>query len=441
VKKTCALCLALYCGSVIWGAREPLQAGTCTLLEEGKAYLIQTTGNYEVTTAGRAINATITTTADATLELNHCHLNTQTLPLEIGSNTTLHLHLKGPNRITATATNKSLPAIYVNGGAKVIFAEAVASPGPNTLFLRGCLNAALYPEATPPPLLASTRTSIVFQSGVITLAAVEDPTSARIPSLISAHSLSLSGATLISQICPYASLSNPSVSPLFDCSSFSLSSGQILTAGDAPFSTSLSSKSAPYDTTYAYNSLHFESLSSAASPVLSGGLIRSPSRATFYGLPPNTSFPAACFTNASNSLSSPQMSDASGCLSFSGVVTCNQLQFNYASPSTQSTAMALDLPLLPSDQGMTLPPYHFGISQLSLVSDTLTFSLALHLPEDNASLSKTLFIQLLLNQHSVLFDGAVTFSRPDTSSPFTTTLSCPAPTSLGSHAYSIRAYR
>ena len=344
-------------------------------------------------------------------------------------------------------------AIYARDNATIIFAEALDRTAENTLFLRGCLDTnTSYPEATPETIQASDVSGTVrFRSGNITLAAVEDVKTSpyQIPALVRAKNISLLGARITAQICPYTTTHIDNtliVNALFNCTDFEMTGGELITDGENKFPTgnALVANGSPYTTTYAYNNPHFRNITNATTQTRSGGIIRAPSIAYLYGFQPNATIPAVCFTNATNSINEPQTADEIGCVTFSGAGTCNQLQFNYATPKSKDEATVLGLPLIPSEQGMRTPEFDLGLSTIDIHTQELLITLAFHVPEDNATLSKTLRVQVLHTHNGVqtiAFDGETFFERTSTTEPLTAVVRCsPPPSTEGTHAYTMRAY-
>jgi hypothetical protein len=227
-----------------------------------------------------------------------------------------------------------------------------------------------------------------------------------------------------------------------------MTGGELITDGKNKFPTdnALVANGSPYSTTYAYNSTHFGNITNATTQTRSGGIIRAQGIAYLYGFQPNTIIPAVCFTNATNSIKEDQTADEIGCVAFSGVITCNQLQFNYAMPNAKDEATVLGLPLIPSEQGIRTPEFNLGLSHLTVDVHTqeILITLAFHVPEDNATRSKTLRVQVLHTHNGVqtiAFDGETSFTRTPTTEPLTTIVRCPPPPSTeGTHAYTMRAY-
>jgi hypothetical protein len=298
-----------------------------------------------------------------------------------------------------------------------------------------------------------------MRSGDITIATSErtsDPSQAEepnIPSLILANSVSIQGGKITAQMIPrtdntghltgsnlQGNSSTSYVSPLFDCTSFEMTGGVLTTAGkyacpsDADI---LKCTGQAYDTSYAYAQTHLNNLTSATTISQTGGGICGPVAATFYGFPPNTSIPSACFSTESKSVTS----DENGKVSVNGAYPT----LCYATSQSQAIAEVIGAPLDPTENGI-LAEATLGISDIQIDAETLApiLILALDIPKDTTSTEKTLSIQVLSDTSdspsTVIFDQTITFTRALTSGHFTAKVSCPSPTTIGSTRYLIRAY-
>lgn len=433
-----------------------LSPGTTTL-EAGNTYQATADGTYTLTTNGTPVNATIKVFANVTLILDNCHIasTSDDYPLRLSENNkTLTILFKQSNQIIANcSTNPYSPIYSTASNSTLILAKAPGAQNAS-LFLRGSVTNA---SANPPIYFTSSTSSVIMRSGNITIAtsARTDGTTSLIPSLISTGTFKLHGGTLTAQMCPRFKanelglndltgykLQNVEgvVSPLFNCTSFTMTGGKLTTAGDkvCPYGDlQLVATEQAYDTSYAYAQTHLNNLTSATTISQTGGSICGPTAATFYGFPPNTSIPSTCFSKGSKSVTS----DKNGKVSVTGAYPT----LCYATSQSQAIAEVIGAPLKPTEKGI-LAKATLGISDIQIDTETLApvLILALDISGDTTSTEKTLSIQVLSDTSdtpsTVILDQTITFTRASPSGHFTTSVTCPSPTTIGSTRYRIRAY-
>lgn len=432
-----------------------LSPGTTTTLEAGNTYQAETDGTYTLTTNGTLVDTTIKVSANVTLILDNCHIaSTTNYPLWLSvSNKTLTILFKQSNQIIANSSASPFSPIYSTASnSTLILAEA---PGAQkaSLFLRGSVTK----DYANPPIFTSSTSSVIMRSGNITIAtsARTAGTTSLIPSLISTGSFKIHGGTLTAQMCPRfkanelastdligSKLQNVEgvVSPLFNCTSFTMTGGKLTTAGDkvCPYGDlQLVATTQAYDTSYAYAQTHLNNLTPATTTISqSGGSICGPTAASFYGFPPNTSIPSACFSTGKS-----VTSDENGKVSVNGAYPT----LCYATSQSQAIAEVIGAPLKPTENGISAEAT-LGISDIQIDAETLApiLILALDITGDTTSTEKTLSIQVLSDTSdtpsTVIFDQTITFTRASPSGHFTAKVSCPSPTTINSTRYRIRAY-
>ena len=449
-----AACIVVFF-TTLQAATVTLSPGTTTTLAAGNTYEATADGTYTLTTNGTPVNTTIKVTANVTLILDNCHISSTTnYPLWLNvNNKTLTILFKQSNQIIANSSASPFSPIYATASnSTLILAEAPGAQNA-TLFLRGSVT---KDYANPPIYFTSNTSSVIMRSGNITIAtsARTAGTTSLIPSLISTGTFKLHGGTLTAQMCPRfktnelastdligSKLQNVEgvVSPLFNCTSFTMTGGLLTTAGDkvCPYGNlQLVATTQAYDTSYAYAQTHLNNLTSATTISQTGGSICGPTAASFYGFPPNTSIPSACFSTDKS-----VTSDENGKVSVDGAYPT----LCYATPQSQAIAEVIGAPLIPTENGI-LAEATLGISDIQIDAETLApiLILALDIPRDTTSTEKTLPIQVLSDTSdtpsTVIFDQTITFTRASTSGHFTAEVSCPSPTTIGSTRYLIRAY-
>ncbi len=443
--------------TTLQAATVTLSPGATTTLAAGNTYQATTDGTYTLTTNGTPVNATIKVSANVTLILDNCHISSTTnYPLWLSvNNKTLTILFKQSNQIIANSSTSPFSPIYATASnSTLILAEAPGAQNA-TLFLRGSVT---KDYANPPIYFTSNTSSVIMRSGNITIAtsARTAGTTSLIPSLISTGTFKIHGGTLTAQMCPRfkanelastdligSKLQNVEgvVSPLFNCTSFTMTGGLLTTAGDkvCPYGNlQLVATTQAYDTSYAYAQTHLNNLTSATTISQTGGSICGPTAASFYGFPPNTSIPSACFSTESKSVTS----DENGKVSVNGAYPT----LCYATSQSQAIAEVIGAPLVPTENGI-LAEATLGISDIQIDAETLApiLILALDIPGDSTSTEKTLSIQVLSDTSdtpsTVIFDQAITFTRASPSGHFTAEVSkCPSPTTIGSTRYLIHAY-
>lgn len=441
--------------TTLQAATVTLSPSTTTKLAAGNTYQAETNGTYTLTTNGTPVDATIKVSANVTLILDNCHIaSTTNYPLRLSENNkTLTILFKQSNQIIAnSSTNPFSPIYSPASNSTLILAEAPGAQNA-TLFLRGSVTK----DYANPPIYTVNTSSVIIRSGNITIAtsARTAGTTSLIPSLISTGTFKIHGGTLTAQMCPRfkanelastdligSKLQNVEgvVSPLFNCTSFTMTGGLLTTAGDkvCPYGDNqLVATTQAYDTSYAYAQTHLNNLTSATTISQTGGSICGPAAASFYGFPPNTSIPSACFSTDKS-----VTSDENGKVSVNGVSP----KLCYATPQSQAIAEVIGAPLVPTENGI-LAEATLGISDIQIDAETLApiLILALDIPGDSTSTEKTLSIQVLSDTSdtpsTVIFDQAITFTRASPSGLFTAEVSkCPSPTTIGSTRYLIRAY-
>ncbi|MBR5592016.1 MAG: hypothetical protein IKW38_05715 [Kiritimatiellae bacterium] len=441
--------------TTLQAATVTLSPGATTKLAAGNTYQATTDGTYTLTTNGTPVNATIKVSANVTLILDNCHIaSTTNYPLWLSdSNKTLTILFKQSNQIIANSSASPFSPIYATASNSTLILAKAPGAQNATLFLRGSVT---KDYANPPIYFTSSTSSVIMRSGDITIAtsARTAGTTSLIPSLISTGTFKLHGGTLTAQMRPRFKASELAdsdligsklqnvegvVSPLFNCTSFTMTSGLLTTAGDkvCPYGDNkLVATTQAYDTSYAYAQTHLNNLTSATTISQTGGSICGPTAATFYGFPPNTSIPSACFSTGKS-----VTSDENGKVRVNGVspTLC------YATPQSQAIAEVIGAPLIPTENGI-LAEAALGISDIQIDAETLApiLILALDIPRDTTSTEKTLPIQVLSDTtdtpSTVIFDQTITFTRASTSGHFTAKVSCPSTATLGSTRYLIRAY-
>lgn len=442
--------------TTLQAAKVTLSPGSTTTLAAGNTYEATTNGTYTLTTNGTPVNATIKVTANVTLILDNCHIaSTTNYPLWLNvNNKTLTILFKQSNQIIANSSASPFSPIYSTASNSTLILAKAPGSQDASLFLRGSVTD-YY--ANPPIYFTSSTSSVIMRSGNITIAtsARTDGTTQLLPSLVSTGTLKIHGGTLTAQMRPRFKASELAstdligsklqnvegvVSPLFNCTSFTMTGGLLTTAGDkvCPYGDNqLVATTQAYDTSYAYAQTHLNNLTSATIISQTGGSICGPAAASFYGFPPNTSIPSTCFSTESKSVTS----DENGKVSVNGVspTLC------YATPQSQAIAEVIGAPLVPTENGI-LAEATLGISDIQIDAETLApiLILALDIPGDTSSTEKTLSIQVLSDTtdtpSTVIFDQAITFMRASPSGHFTARVSCPPATGRGSTRYLIRAY-
>lgn len=443
--------------TTLQAATVTLSPGTTTTLAAGNTYQATTDGTYTLTTNGTPVNATIKVSANVTLILDNCHIaSTTNYPLLLSDNNkTLTILFKQSNKIIANSSASPFSPIYSTASNSTLILAKAPGSQDASLFLRGSVTD-YY--ANPPIYFTSSTSSVIMRSGNITIAtsARTDGTTQLLPSLVSTGTLKIHGGTLTAQMRPRFKASELAssdligsklqnvegvVSPLFNCTSFTMTGGLLTTAGDkvCPYGDNqLVATTQAYDTSYAYAQTHLNNLTPATTISQTGGSICGPTAATFYGFPPNTSIPSTCFSTESKSVTS----DENGKV----YVTGNKPTLCYATPQSQAIAEVIGAPLVPTENGI-LAKATLGISDIQIDAETLApiLILALDIPGDTTSTEKTLSIQVLSDTtdtpSTVIFDQTITFTRASTSGHFTAEVSkCPSPTTIGSTRYLIRAY-
>lgn len=431
-----------------------LSPGTTTTLEAENTYQATADGTYTLTTNGTPVNATIKVSANVTLILDNCHIaSTTNYPLWLNvNNKTLTILFKQSNQIIANSSTSPFSPIYSTASNSTLILAKAPGAQEASLFLRGSVT----DYYANPPILTSSTSSVIMRSGDITIAtsARTDGTTQLLPSLVSTGTLKIHGGTLTAQMCPRFKASElvlsdltgyklqnveGVVSPLFNCTSFTMTGGKLTTAGDkvCPYGDDrLVAITQAYDTSYAYAQTHLNNLTSATTISQTGGSICGPTAASFYGFPPNDSIPSACFSTGKS-----VTSDENGMVSVTGAYPT----LCYATPQSQAIAEVIGAPLAPSENGI-LAKATLGISDIQIDAETLApiLILALDIPEDATSTEKTLSIQVLSDTtdtpSTVIFDQTITFTRASTSGHFTAKVTCPSPTTIDSTRYRIRAY-
>lgn len=441
--------------TTLQAATVTLSPGTTTTLEAGNTYEATTDGTYTLSTNGTPIDTTIKVSANVTLILDNCHIaSTTNYPLWLNvNNKTLTILFKQSNQIIANSSASPFSPIYANASnSTLILAEAPGAQNAS-LFLRGSVTDS---HANPPIYFTSSTSSVIMRSGniIIATSARTDGTTQLLPSLISTGTFKIHGGTLTAQMCPRFKASElvlsdltgyklqnveGVVSPLFNCTSFTMTGGILTTAGDkvCPHGDlQLVATTQAYDTSYAYAQTHLNNLTPATSISQTGGTICGPTAASFYGFPPNTSIPSACFSTGKS-----VTSDENGKVSVNGAYPT----LRYATPQSQAIAEVIGAPLVPSENGI-LAEATLGISDIQIDAETLApiLILALDIPGDTTSTEKTLSIQVLSDTSdtpsTVIFDQTITFTRASPVGHFTAKVSCPSPTTIDSTRYRIRAY-
>lgn len=444
--------------TTLQAAKVTLSPGTTTTLAAGNTYEATTDGTYTLTTNGTPVNATIKVTANVTLILDNYHIaSTTNYPLWLSDNNkTLTILFKQSNQIIANSSASSLSPIYSTASNSTLILAKAPGAQDASLFLRGSVTD-YY--ANPPIYFTSSTSSVIMRSGNITIAtsARTDGTTQLLPSLVSTGTLKIHGGTLTAQMRPRFKASELAssdligsklqnvqgvVSPLFNCTSFTMTGGLLTTAGDkvCPYGDNqLVATTQAYDTSYAYAQTHMNNLTSATTISQTGGSICGPAAASFYGFPPNVTIPPACLSTGKS-----VTSDENGKVSVS--VNGVSPTLCYATPQSQAIAEVIGAPLIPTENGI-LAEATLGISDIQIDAETLApiLILALDIPGDTISTEKTLSIQVLSDTtdtpSTVIFDQTITFTRASTSGHFTAEVSkCPSPTTNGSTRYLIRAY-
>ncbi len=375
-----------------------LSPGTTTTLEAGNTYEAITDGTYTLTTNGTPVDTTIKVSANVTLILDNCHIaSTTNYPLWLSvSNKTLTILFKQSNQIIANSSTSSFSPIYSTASNSTLILAKAPGAQDASLFLR----ASVTKTSANPPIFTSNTSSVIMRSGNITIAtsARTDGTTSLIPSLISTGTFKIHGGTLTAQMCPRFKASElvlsdltgyklqnveGVVSPLFNCTSFTMTGGILTTAGDkvCPYGDlQLVATTQAYDTSYAYAQKHLNNLTSATTISQTGGSICGPTAASFYGFPPDKSIPSACFSTGES-----VTSDENGKVSVTGAYPT----LCYATPQSQAIAEVIGAPLKPTEKGI-LAEATLGISDIQIDTETLApvLILALDIPGDTTSTEK-----------------------------------------------------
>lgn len=437
-----------------------LNPNTLTEIKGGNAYALNEEGaTYTVTSNGTPVNARFIVKKSAKLILDNCHIlrTSSTSPITFDAdNITLEIQIRGKNTLCANRDNTTLSIITSSkNNSTIIFAEAPNAPTDSELLLRGCSTQA---DAVPPVQLNETS-SIIFRSGTVRIATSEDNTTPYyIPSLASAKTVTLCGGTVIAQICPRGDGSSPQIigttiskctNSLFDCTSFSMTSGLITTEGNACFSGThtLKCTSTSYDTYFAYNATLMDNITNAAQPLITGGIRKSSTKCYIHGLPINTEIPAGTFSyEGSNELN--VTSDNTGTITIDNVGFYPGLTFNYADATSEAIVKVFNATPMPSEKGCTAEA-DFGISNITLNAETLypELHLTLDLHDDpSAVLEKTVYVRIYCTVNTedrvMIAEQPLTFTRNAAGKPFTATFTdvSKARSASTTTRYTIEAY-
>ncbi len=444
---------------------------TSVVLTEGQTYTIIEQGNYTFTTNGKTVDACIKVETSATVVLENCHLltkgsNDRRAPIAITqSGVTLTLCPSGANSLAIESKSAAYAGIYARKSyaANLILTEKRTATASDTLLIRGCSTSTSNVTQCVPPINFSGAGSVTLRGGNVTLAVSEasalSPSGYKtIPALISADSIALHNGKLTAQLCPRDTTGTLNgghltgndfadyVAPLFDCVSFQMTGGVLTTEGKrcATVDTKLQAASVAYDTCYAYPKQPFEQLTARNELPIGGAMIEY-SEATFYGLPSNTTFPAATFTHTGANTFDNLTTDASGKLTISGgTKSYPNLSLNYIANANDLNTI-FKAPLIFTENGVTARA-DFGFAAMGFdaqqFAPVLTPSLTL--PDDTTSLERTCFVELIqrdtTGEETIIFDGEMTFSRTAPIAPFMAPpITCPQLGPLTT-TYQLRAY-
>ncbi|MBR4317392.1 MAG: hypothetical protein IKT85_01420, partial [Kiritimatiellae bacterium] len=280
-----------------------LNPNALTEIKGGNAYTLNEEGaTYTVTSNGTPVNARFIVKKSAKLILDNCHIlrTSSTSPITFDAdNITLEIQIRGENSLCATRDNEALPVITSasNYSPTLIFSEAPDAPASSELLLRAC--AAI--SAITPPIQFNESGTVIFRSGSVRIATSDgrDLNPYTIPALVSTNTVTLCGGSVIAQISPrsdgsYIPLKGDKAkdvtAPLFTCNNFTMTGGLLTTNGkNFAYDTNiLKYDKTPYDTYFSYNSKMMENVTSASNSSFSGGIKRSSSIFSCYGLQPNT---------------------------------------------------------------------------------------------------------------------------------------------------------
>lgn len=429
-------------------------------LQDGEIYTLNENGaTYTVTSNGTPVNAQLTISASAKLILDNCHIlrTDEGAPITINaSGVNLEIQIKNTNTICTNFNDNDSVATSVisadyENAPTLIFAEAPNAPASSELLLRGSSTA----TANTPPVQLNKGGSIVFRSGTVRIATSEGKVSDAnwIPSLASANDITLFGSTVIAQICPRegslsitnSTLANVS-SPLFTCTTFTMTGGELSTAktsNASPFKPTTTA----YDSFFAYSATGMDKLTTDKKPSLAGGIRRSSTKCYIHGLPPDSDIPSNTFAyEGSNKLKFTR--DDPSTIIIDNIGRYPGLTFNYADATSEAIAKVFNATPMPSVKGCTAEA-DFGISNITLNAETLypELHLTLDLHDDpSAVLEKTVYIRIYCtvnNEDRVMIaEQPLTFTRNAAGKPFTATFTdvSKARSASTTTRYTIEAY-
>ena len=440
-----------------------LNPNALTEIKGGNAYTLNEEGaTYTVTSNGTPVNARFIVKKSAKLILDNCHIlrTSSTSPITFDAdNITLEIQIRGENSLCATRDNEALPVITSasNYSPTLIFSEAPDAPASSELLLRAC--AAI--SAITPPIQFNESGTVIFRSGTVRIATSDgrDLNPYTIPALVSTNTVTLCGGSVIAQISPrsdgsYIPLKGDKAkdvtAPLFTCNNFTMTGGLLTTNGkNFAYDTNiLKYDKTPYDTYFSYNSKMMENVTSASNSSFSGGIKRSSSIFSCYGLQPNTTYPAGAFTHTGTALLNDQTTNTDGILSLTNAHLYPGLAFKYLDATSEALVKVFNATPRPTENGCTAEA-DFGISNITLNAETLypELHLTLDLHDDpSAVLEKTVYVRIYCtvnNEDRVMIaEQPLTFTRNAAGKPFTATFTdvSKARSASTTTRYTIEAY-
>ena len=440
-----------------------LSPNTVNVIKSNNAYTLNIEGaTYTVTSNGSPVNARFTIKKSTKLILDNCHiLRTGSYsPITIdAANVTLEIQFRGENSLCATRDNEALPVITSasNYSPTLIFSEAPDAPASSELLLRAC--AAI--SAITPPIQFNESGTVIFRSGSVRIATSDgrDLNPYTIPALVSTNTVTLCGGSVIAQISPrsdgsYIPLKGDKAkdvtAPLFTCNNFTMTGGLLTTNGkNFTYDTNtLKYDKTPYDTYFSYNSKMMENVTSASNSSLSGGVKRSASIFSCYGLQPNTTYPAGVFTHTGTNLLEDQTTNNDGILSITNANLYPDLAFKYLDATSEALVKVFNATPMPTANGCKAEA-QFGISHITIDAESLqtVLHLTLNLINDpSAVLEKTVYVRIYCtvnNEDRVMIaEQPLTFTRNAAGKPFTATFTdvSKARSASTTTRYTIEAY-
>jgi hypothetical protein len=473
-----------------------LEPNGVTELTPNTAYKISAGGTYTITTNGKTVASRIAIYGVAnpvTLILDNCKIvtpddlvTTESINhgapiIFTGRQLTLNLQFRGANELACSTTveyNRYASAItFLPNNYNRTFAltlEGLDEAASLTLSGRSILFS--NPEVAYAPIYfpqsyvlnGTTRTidaTVSIKRGKLALVTSTTPQAPYLSPAITAKKITLDGATLYTAIKPATSTafswptwqtvvaamkdSTTLRHALFDCETFSMSSGTLCSSPSMPTAlfqtntfnipTTTHKINQGVQTSYSQTYLYPTELLTLPSSGVEYGVCASHDKTTFYGLPLDTASEqdlAHCFTPDNATL---KIDDKAQTIT----VLAQDAAPVFSDPMTDATtavnaAKVFDLPLSATEQGFVSQPYHFGIQAIKANDEKIVFVVALDLPNVAENVSQYELMLNISSQERVVYAAQTTFYREAGSTLFLAT--CPTDETFHQDNAPLRCY-